>query len=193
MSAAASERSPQLTLWSRQHRRVLETLQQSGVYHVKKAFIIKKYADVADIMLHAYHWYVHQAQQIVPRPEGAEFPVWLSTDPLYETPFEDSVLLKVEVQQDLAILFERAKWNRILNLAYLPQDDRDLHAHQHTLERSGIQNETDLFLTPFYPRLKQKVKTSWQRLFLPSEEPRHAYQATLWELRQEWVRVVETL
>ncbi len=187
MSVAGSEQTACVTLWTCQHRRVLQTLRKSGVYHVKKAFITEKYGDTADIMLHAYQWYVRQARQIVPRPAGAEFPIWLSADPIYELTSPDSVLLQINAPKHLVIFFERAKWNRILNLAYIPQDENDRQDHQQMLERVGIRKEADIVLTPFYPHLRQTVIKSWQRLFEGPLEPTSTSRATLWELRPEWI------
>ena len=39
----------------------------------------------------------------------------------------------------------------------------------------------------FYPLLKNKIIKSWERLFEPFDEKSTLSQATVWEIRKEWV------
>lgn len=75
--------SKKITLWTAQKMIVLDTIKEKGTYHVKKEYIIKKYEESAKIFLEAYNWFVGQAEKIVPKPEGTEYPIWLFTDTKY--------------------------------------------------------------------------------------------------------------
>lgn len=85
------------------------------------------------------------------------------------------------------ILFEASKWNRILNLSYIPKDENDCKIYVDSLERQGIKNETTVYMSNFYPHLKQKVIKSWDSLFEENRDLSKLNQAALWELRKEWI------
>ena len=50
------------TLWTCQSRTVIDTIIESGVYHVKKEYIHNKYKEVSCIFLEAYNWFVFNAE-----------------------------------------------------------------------------------------------------------------------------------
>jgi len=176
-----------IKLYTSQGKIVLDTIRETGVYHVKKEFIIKKYAQIANVFLEPYNWFVKKAENIVPKPSGAEYPIWLFTDLKYVDNHEDSQILEIEVDVENVILFEASKWNRILNLSYIPKDENDCKVYNESLERQGIKNETTVYMTNFYPHLKQKVRKSWDSLFEEDRDLSKLNQATLWELRKEWI------
>ncbi|MCT4605753.1 MAG: DUF3841 domain-containing protein [Marinisporobacter sp.] len=181
-----------ITLYAAQRKIVLDTIEEKGVYHVKKEYIIKKYGQVAHTFLTSYNWFIHKAEKIVPKPEGAEYPVWLFTDLKYVEHHADTCVLEIKVDRDKALVFDRAKWNRILNLSYIPKDEEDAKAYEELLEKQGIQDETDIYMKNFYPHLKAKVKKSWDRLFDDNIVLSQSKRAALWEIRKEWiVRIIE--
>lgn len=66
--------------------------------------------------------------------------------------------------------------------------------HNAELERYGVASESALIDSDkgnFYPQLRRKIVDSWMRLFTWPPRPGDMAQATLWELRREWVQEVE--
>lgn len=181
------ESNKKIKLYTSQRKIVLDTIKEKGIYHVKKEFIIKKYENSANIFLEPYNWFVRNAVNIVPKPEGAEYPIWLFTDLRYIENHEDSYVLEIEAEIENVILFDPVKWNRILNLAYIPKDEKDRIEYNESLEKQGIKNETSIYTTGFYPHLKQKVRKSWDLLFENDIDLSKPNQAALWELRREWI------
>ncbi len=182
-----SKSNKKIRLYTSQSEIVLDTIREKGIYHVKKEFIIKKYENSANIFLEPYNWFVRNAVNIVPKPEGAEYPIWLFTDLRYVENHEDSYVLEIEAEIENVILFDPIKWNRILNLAYIPKDEKDRIEYNESLEKQGIKNETSIYTTGFYPHLKQKVRKSWDSLFKDDFDLSKPKQAALWELRREWI------
>lgn len=176
-----------ITLWTCQSQIVVDTIQENGIYHVKKEYIQEKYQEVSSVFLEAYNWFVLNAQKIVSRPEEAEYPVWLFPDLNYVYCIGDFYMLKIEVSAEKVILFDYEKWNRILNLAYIPIDQEDDIKYKNSLQKQGIYNESDFLIKNYYPAQKAKVKKSWERLFDNSSRLSNIQQAALWEIRKEWV------
>ena len=91
------------------------------------------------------------------------------------------------MDSDKVILFDREKWNRILNLSYVPKDNKDLEEYKNKLKEQGIYDETEVYMKNFYPFLKSKVKKSWDRLFDDKIVLSQSRQAALWEIQKDWV------
>lgn len=182
-----SKSNRKIRLYTSQSEIVLDTIRDKGIYHVKKEFIIKKYEEVANVFLEPYNWFIRNAVNIVPKPEGAEYPIWLFNDLTYVGNHGDSQILEIEADIENVILFDPFKWNRILNLAYIPKDEKDWIEYNESLEKQGIRNEANIYMTGFYPHLKQKVRKSWDSLFEDHIDLSKSYQAAVWELRREWI------
>lgn len=176
-----------IRLWTCQRKIVLNTLMKDDIYHVKREYIFKKYDEVSKIFLTAYDWFVGNAKSIVQPPQRAEFPIWTWLDPKYVQHFEDTIILMLEVEKDKAILFDSGKWNKILNLSYVPKDKKDEESFKNELERYNITDESEAYMSNFYPQLKFKIRRSWERLFDPNIELSGVKQAALWEIRKEWI------
>ena len=66
--------------------------------------------------------------------------------------------------------------------------------HNAELERYGIASESALIDSDkgnFYPLPRRKIVDSWMRLFTCPPRPGDMAQATLWELRREWIEVCD--
>lgn len=176
-----------ITLWTSQRKIVLDILEKEKIYHAKKGFIMKKYEEVANIFLESYNWFVYKAEKIVPKPEGAQYPIWLFSDLKYLDHHEDSYILELSVERKEVILFDHTKWNKILNLSYLPEDDKDGKKYEELLNKQGIYDETVIYMTNYYPHLKMQIRKSWDRLFENNTNLFVPSQAALWEIRKEWV------
>lgn len=158
-----------LRAYTRQHPQVLKTLEQTGVYRVQKSHIEEKNGAISQYYLELYDWYVRHAERLVPRPEGAEYPIWLFLEEENKLPsLPGSVCLELEIPRDLVMLTDVERWGYQVNYLYIPLDEKDRDAHEAELKRNGIGNETALIQTGkgnFYPLLKRKIIQSWDRVF----------------------------
>ena len=176
-----------LTLYTSQRDIVLKTLEEEGLYQVKKEYIEKKYGEVAGVFLEAYNWFIRKARDYQDLPEDSSYPIWLFTDPSYVEKHPGSKVLTLEVPREEALLFSAQKWNKILNLSYLEKDPEDLQNYEAELKRLGITREQDIFFTSFYPLQKRRVIKSWDRLFQEDIIPAASYQAALFQLKKQWI------
>ncbi|WP_432403940.1 DUF3841 domain-containing protein [Wukongibacter sp. M2B1] len=180
-------------LYTIQRPIVIETLKEKGVYHVKREYIEMKYREVSHIFLQCYDWFIKKAKNIVDRPKGSEYPIWTYTNPKYLGYFEDSYLIKLEVPIEDVIFFKMEDWNKILNLSYLAKDKKGELEYLNKLKSYNIQDETEIFMKPYYPQLKSEVKKSWDNLFNHHRIIREnglledATQGSLWEIKESWI------
>ena len=78
-----------------------------------------------------------------------------------------------------------------MNYWYIPLNEEDEEQYKKELKLYGIASEDDLVLTDkgnFYPLLRRKIISSWQRVFTMPPGTVQDEVATAWELRREWVR-----
>lgn len=180
-----------ITVWTRQHGSVLETLERTGRYTAKREFIVKDLEEHADLVLEVYDWLVRHSPAAGERPPDAEYPVWLSyTSEAAMMPTSGSVLLELSLPRRLVTAVNIEKWGAMLNYSYIPSDPRDARRHRKLLEDCGV-SDAKAYISRFYPQIKQEITGSWRRLFddtilLGSS----AAYGNVWELRREWVRSV---
>ncbi|WMM26305.1 DUF3841 domain-containing protein [Tissierella sp. MB52-C2] len=178
-------------LWTRQHKNVLDELEKYGVYRVKKEYILEKMDTISDYYLNLYEWYGRNAAKIVPKPEGVLYPIWLSiSSEMMLQSTEDTIILEIEVDRKDVIYTDVDKWGYVVNYFYLPIDPEDEERHNEELKKFGISDESSLITGNkgnFYPLLKNKIIKSWERLFEPLDEKSKLVQATIWEIKKEWV------
>ncbi|WPC44084.1 DUF3841 domain-containing protein [Clostridium sp. JS66] len=186
-------KSDKIILYTSQSPIVIKTLLEQKVCYVKREYIVKKYQEVSGIFLEAYNWYIDKAQNIVKKPEHAEYPFWTHTKVDYAGWYPDNYLLSLEVPVEECVFFRYEDWNKILNLKYLAADEKDERIHKDILTKFNISIESDIFTKPFYPNLKPEVKRSWDNLFkydkliksgVMQEED---FQSSLWKLAKEWI------
>ena len=171
--------SRERTVWTRQHPAVLEELERCGRYMVKEEAIRAKNGDMADFYLNLYRWYTRQGE--------------LSRECMLQ-PVEGSVVLTLRVPEEALLITDAERWGYRVNQWYIPLDQEDERRHNAELERYGIASESALIDSDkgnFYPLLRRKIVDSWMRLFTCPPRPGDMAQATLWELRREWVQEVE--
>lgn len=180
-------------LYASQTEAVWQVILKDGVAHSRAEYVRRKYGESAPVFLTAYQWYVAQAQRLVPKPEGAEFPYWVFHDPYLMESGYSSRILTLEVPVEEAVFFDMNDWNKVVRLKYIGRTDLEERLFQKELDARGI-NSRDVMLTDFYPDLKQLTLDSWQRLFRHHEAARQgnyqnigALQAGLWRIRKEWV------
>lgn len=185
-----ADRCYTIRLYTAQTDAVMNELAQKGVCRCREEYVSKKYAESAKGFLIAYRWLAENAVHFVPRPDGAELMYWAFIDKNYVT-MSDNVLT-LDVPRENVLLFDYAKWNRILQLNYIGSSPADEARFSKELSLRGISAYTAM-TTDFYPDIKQRISDSWQRLFegaggfasYPSDNT-HPVQAALWEIRREW-------
>ncbi len=191
MTVDLCESNDKVKLWTRQHKNVITELEKHGVYRVKKEYIMGKMDTISDYYLDLYEWYGKHADKIVPRLKGVTYPIWLSTSSdVMLQPTEDTVILAIEVDRKDVIYTDMNKWGYVVNYFYLPTDTEDEERHNEELKKYGITSESSLITGNkgnFYPLLKNKIIKSWERLFDSFEEEGIHTQATIWEIKKEWV------
>lgn len=183
-----------IQLYSSQAEPVLEAIRRDGACYSKAEYVRRKYQESAPIFLAAYQWYVKQAEKIVPKPEGAEFPYWVFRDLYNVDRSAGGRCLTLDVPTDEVVFFDTQDWNKILRLTYIGESEEDEKAFSAELERRGM-DVTQVMLTAFYPEWKRKIMDSWTRLFRHHDAIRsgdlsgvHSVQAGLWRICEDWIR-----
>lgn len=180
-----------IRLWTRQHQDVLIELSTKGIYRVKKEYLLHKFDTISDYYLNIYRWYIERAEKLVPRPKGAEFPIWLSTSSeMMLQPAEHQVILEIEADRKNVVFTDSEKWGYVANYWYLPLDKEDERKFNEELKRLEIGDESELYMGHkgnFYPHIRSRIIKSWERLFDNPPQITSGTQATLWELRKEWI------
>lgn len=183
-----------ITLYSPQSSQVAEIIRREGVCFSGPEFIAKKYGESAPLFLTVYNWFVREAAKIVPPPPGASFPYWAVADPKSVDRSAGGELLVLSVPADQVILFDLYDWNKILQLRPLTDDPREEKEFQRELSLRGL-DVNRVMLTDFYPEFREKVFSSWEKLFDHHEALRAgdysgvgAVQAALWCIRREWIQ-----
>lgn len=175
-----------LELWTVQAEVVLHTLETKGVYYVKKEYVQQKYGDTAWIFRTAYDFFVRVAAKKVPKPEQAEYPIWMYRDPQWPFRSSGAYLLRLAIPRGQVILFDLRDWSKVLNLSYLGSEE-ETQAFDRELQALSISAPSDVFQKPFYPVQRQKILKSWNRL-LDRELPPETYiQGAAWQLKSEWI------
>ena len=178
-------------IWTRQNERILDILKNEGRYVVKREYIENKLEDCAKYYFEVYSWYTREASKIVPKPEDVKYPVWVSITPdfmLQHTP--GTVILELLVERDLIIVMDTEKWDRVVNLWYVPLDKKDEDEYDKKLKNYGISNCSNAYISSFYPHLKNEIIKSWDRLFDNSYSLSDLKQGTIWEVKREWVQKI---
>lgn len=189
-----ADKHPAITLYTAQSQFVVDTLKEEGICFSKKAYIERKYGESAAIFTTAYTWFAKEAAKYLAKPDDAEYPYWLFTQPENVGHSGSGRLLTFHVPMDEAIFFDMYDWNQILALRYMGDTPADEQQFRNKLAERGIKQESDAVLTNFYPDLKQEVQASWHQLFRHHEAIKNgsdtqveAVQAATWCLKKEWL------
>lgn len=180
-----------ITVWTKQDRRILDVLEQQGRYIVRREYITQKMDTVSPLYLDVYNWYAGSAAAIVPKPPDVRYPVWVTLEPDSTLANDDgTVVLELRVEEALVVRVDYLKWGYVVNYQYIPESPADEAAHGELLARYGVDNAA-AYQSAHYPMLKQKIRKSWERMFLPTEAATDDVAVgTLWEVRAEWMRTV---
>ena len=95
--------------------------------------------------------------------------------------------------KDEAVFFDMYDWNKIMQLRYMGEDEKDEKEFRKELSMCGL-DETKIMLTDFYPDWKEKIYKSWDHLFRHHEAIKKgdltgigSVQAGLWQIKKEWI------
>ena len=178
-----------IRLWTAQNQGTLKELEETGVYRAKLGNIIKKYDSCSDIYLNVYRWFSKTAGKMVPKPEGVEFPIWAALKKELTLGLDKGqVRFELEVDRQNVIIYDTGKWDYILNYWYIPVNSKDKEEFEAKIRAYGIENQSQICMTNHYPMLKREVEKSWERLFDPDIKISCEKQASLWEIRQDWIK-----
>ena len=111
----------QITVWTKQHRSVLEQLEKTGRYIARREYIEIENQECAPLVLEVYDWLVQHSPNVGQKPKDVDYPVWVSfaQDTTY-LPQEQTVTLKLCIDPALIAPVHIAKWGTILNYSYIP-------------------------------------------------------------------------
>lgn len=182
-----------IRLYSQQAAPVLEVIARDGVCFSKAEYVRKKYGESAPVFLTAYRWFVDQAETIVPRPAGAEFPYWAFQNLYSIEGSGENPPLSLQVPVDQAVFFDMYDWNKIMRFQYIGENEQEEREFKEELSMRGLK-EDRIMLTSFYPEWKAQIVKSWTRLFRHHDRIRQgdnsgvgSVQAGLWQIKQEWI------
>lgn len=168
-----------MILWTIQHKSAYENMMETGRLIANESFMY-----IPDIIGNAYLWLANRMKEFIgDPPEGVRFPVWawyqweglrkrpdMRSHRFYGEKRTPIVLLTVEVPDEKVVLSDFDMWHCILNDDYLPltiaEDKDEFTNDEKILSWNNVFKydiETDFWNTP------------------------KSTQATLWEIKKEWV------
>ena len=173
-------------MYTVQAKVVLDCIERDGLSFVKKEYIQKKYGESSWIFSEAYSFFRSYAESAgFFAPSGADSPIWLFNSPKWLYGDTGFYLIEAAFRKERILLFDRAKWQKVLNLSYVGRDPEDEEAFLSKLERQGIQTGFEAFKTPFYPSVKSEIKKSWGRIFDTENTEAEDIQGAVWTLNRE--------
>lgn len=185
-----------ITLWTRQDKRSLYDLENNGVIRITKEHLEEKFDVIADHIIYLYEWFVNEAEKRVPKPEGAEFPIWCSISEEYMLrPTLNEIVYVLEVNKSEIIYFDGMKWDYVLNHHYIPKDEQDAEEYTKDIQSKGFKNSysfIDKKTAHFYPEERKRVMDSWARVFEIDKWDIFRIQANIWEIRPEMIKDILT-
>lgn len=185
-----------ITLWTRQDKRSVYDLENNGVIRITKEHLEEKFDVIADHIIYLYEWFVNEAEKRVPKPEGAEFPIWCSISEEYMLrPTLNEIVYVLEVNKSEIIYFDGMKWDYVLNHHYIPKDEQDAEEYTKDIQSKGFKNSysfIDKKTAHFYPEERKRVMDSWARVFEIDKWDIFRIQANIWEIRPEMIKDILT-
>lgn len=182
-----------IKVWTKQNRKILDELDQTGRYTAKRKYIEMDLQEHAGIMLEVYDWLSSHGPDSKNRPADVTYPVWVSfSKEATMLPDETSVILELEIDASLITRVNIEKWGMILNYSYIPQNAEDAERHQALLDAYGV-SDAKAYMSRFYPDIKREIMLSWNRLFDPSIPVNSdSCYGNIWEIKKEWItQIVE--
>lgn len=175
-----------MRVWTKQSNIVLDILENEGRYVAKRKFVKRR--DENDFVVSVYDWLARNHPGRPTAPADADYPVWLSLAEeatMGLTP--GTVLLELEIPDELIYHIHVVKWTAIMNRLYIPADEADEKRHRE-LMKSYRQSDATAYQSTFYPQLKKEIEDSWIRLFDENVGNKDGLTyGNTWELKKEWL------
>lgn len=192
-----------MILWTINRYEVWEIFQYEAVFRADPVYVDEWFR-------YPYSWYIRQMEKAIPRLPGAQTPIWAwcqyrgNKQPCPDLRHiragfpdgETGVRIALDVPDELVLLSDFEMWHYPLNWWYLPRSEEDEKLFEKELVAQGL----SLPLPEDLPSpLRARMEKSWENIFdlafyweelnRPREEK--SIQATLWEIRLEWVTKLE--
>jgi len=183
------ETMAEITVWTKQNKAVIDQLETAGRFIADERYMRRELEDTADIMLFIYRWLAGHMPAASAKPQDVLFPVWVSfTKETTMSPERGYAILELRVPEELVTPVNIEKWTRITNYSFIPLDEEDEAEHNNLLRNLGISN-AQAVMSNFYPDIRSKIISSWDRLFDDTVKAgsSNAY-GLMWEVRKEWVQ-----
>lgn len=181
-------------LWTRQDIRSLKQLEENGSIRIKESHLREKFKDISDYSIELYKWFNKEAEKIVVKPCGVEFPIWCSiSDENMLRPTPGNVVYVLEVDKSKIIYFDGTKWDYVLNHLYIPKDKEDEERYNRGLKNKGFKHGfsfIDNKLAHFYPQERKRVMDSWSRVFEIDDWNIFNVQCNIWEIEKDMIKEI---
>lgn len=176
-----------IKVWTKQHKNILNDLNETNRYIVKREYIEGKMEEHSSIYLNAYSWLYNKCLSKVHIPIDAKYPIWLSlTEESKIDNSEGNVLLEISINKSDLLVLDLEKWGLIVNYMYIPLDEDDEKKHEKLLNSYNIDDPT-AYMSSFYPNIKSKIIKSWDRLFDDNIMLGKNSVGIIWEIKKEWI------
>ncbi len=181
-----------LNLYTLQNEKTIFELENKGRITNKEIYLKLHLGDISDLFLPQYRTFSQMADRRNPRPDDVDYAIWCGVTK--EGTFraeEGQVIYALRVPRDQVLYFDGRKWDYVLNSIYLPSDAEDHQNFQDTLAKRGIKSQYGFLNSHaghMNPDLTKKIQKSWERIFEIQDWDERYIQASIWEIRQEWVR-----
>lgn len=179
-------------LYTVQHRNCLFELEKKGYIRNKEIYVRLHQLNFGDFFIERYREFVRHAEQIVPRPDGTEYPIWCSvTKESCLMMNENQVALCLSVPRDQVIYFDGVKWDYVLNNLYIPKDEEDARAFKQEIKALGVSDQFQFIQGKYqgvFPEIEAKIRASWDRVFEIDHWHPFSIQANLWEIQKDWIQ-----
>ena len=188
-----ADRRNTIRLYSFQTDVVYQVLKRDGICFSKEEYVRRKYQESAEVFVNAYSWFVKEAEKVIPKPEGAEYPYWAFTDLYNVDQTGEGHVLVLDVPIGEAVLFDMFDWTKIMQMHYIGENEPEEAAFSEELKNLGL-TEFQVMTSNFYPEQKAKIQESWKRLFRHQKAIEcgdtsevHSVQAGFWRIKDEWI------
>ena len=186
-----------VTAWTRQNCAILGVLSSRGRYTVRESYITDKFDDMAPGVLELYRFLAREREKKLSRPRDVTYPIWLTLNGTTRMrAFEGEPVLVLEIPEERIVPIDNQKWEQMINFRYIPADEEDRRNHRTVLQRFSLHDDSQAYMSHFYPHLKRKIQSSWRRIFDDSVrmggsgEAVGSFDALCWEIEQAWVHEV---
>ena len=181
-----------VNLYTRQHENSLYELKNKGVIQNKRLYVSLHMRDISNYFLEKYDYFVKMASKRVSKPDDISYPIWCSVSKANcLKPIDKEVVYALTVPKDEVIYFDGAKWDLVLNNQYVPINIDDAKSFDKELASRRIDHSFDIFDRKYngmFDDIREKIVSSWERIFEITDKSEFVVQANLWQIKEEWIK-----